>query len=126
MTTTATVTVTGRSWDEDRLTEVDPTHAVARAVFSTSYEGDIVGSSTAALLISYVGGDTSDPHSLVGPYVGYEQVTGTLDGREGTFVLATRASTPVVSRAPRSRWSPARAPAASPGCAAPAAMPPTR
>ena len=90
MTTTATVTVTARSWEEDRLTEADATHAVARAVFSTGYEGDIVGSSTAALLISYVGGDPADPHSLVGPYVGYEQVTGTLDGREGSFVLATR------------------------------------
>lgn len=90
MTKTATVSVTGRSWDEDRLTEIDATHAVARAVFTTSYAGDIVGSSTAALLISYVGGDASDPHSLVGPYVGYEQVTGTLDGREGSFVLATR------------------------------------
>lgn len=90
MTRTATVAVTGRSWEEDRLTEVDATRGVARAVFSTSYEGDIVGSSTAALLISYVGGDPSDPHSLVGPYVGFEQVTGTLDGRNGTFVLATR------------------------------------
>jgi hypothetical protein len=90
MTTTATVTVTARSWEEDRVTEVDPTHAVARTVFTTTYEGDIVGSSTAALLISYVGGVPSDPHSLVGPYVGYEQVTGTLDGRAGTFVLAVR------------------------------------
>ncbi len=90
MTNTATITVTARTWNEDRVTEADPAHAIARATFTTDYEGDVVGSSTAALLISYVGGDAADPHSLVGPYVGYEQVTGTLDGREGTFVLATR------------------------------------
>ena len=33
-------------------------------------------------------GDPADPHSLVGPYIGYELVRGTLDGRTGTFVLA--------------------------------------
>ncbi|MDT4982923.1 MAG: hypothetical protein QOF95_413 [Pseudonocardiales bacterium] len=86
----ATITVTGKSWDESRVVQADPVHAVARATFTTTYAGDIEGESTCALLLSYVGGDPDKPETLVGPYVGYEQVTGTLDGRTGTFVLEAR------------------------------------
>lgn len=84
----ATISVTGKSWDEKRITEAGPVHAIASATFTTTYEGDLEGESTCGLLISYTGGDPSDPHSLIGPYTGYEQVTGTLAGRSGTFVLA--------------------------------------
>lgn len=90
MTTTATVSVTAKSWEEDRIVEVDRAHAVARAVFTTSYAGDIEGESTCGLLISYTAGDPDEPTTLAGPYVGYEQVTGTLAGRSGTFVLSVR------------------------------------
>jgi hypothetical protein len=41
-------------------------------------------------LLSYVGGDPDKPETLVGPYVGYEQVSATLAGRSGTFVLEER------------------------------------
>ncbi len=88
MTETATITVTGKSWDEARVVEADQVHAVARASFTTAYSGDLVGESTCALTICYVDGDPADPHSLVGPYTGYELVSGTLAGRTGTFVLA--------------------------------------
>lgn len=84
----ATVTVTGKSWDEKRIAETDGSHAVASATFTTDYAGDIVGSSTCGLLIAYVDGDPADLHSLVGPYTGYEHVTGTLGGRTGSFVFA--------------------------------------
>jgi hypothetical protein len=40
--------------------------------------------------LAYVDGDPDKPETMVGPYVGYEQVTGTLDGRSGTFVLEAR------------------------------------
>lgn len=86
----ATITVTGKTWDETRVAEADPVHAVARATFTTTYAGDIEGESTCCLLLSYVGGDPDKPETMVGPYVGYEQVTGTLDGRSGTFVLQAR------------------------------------
>lgn len=86
----ATITVTGRSWDESRVAEVDAVHALARATFTTTYAGDAVGESTCCLLISYLGGEPGKPETLVGPYVGYEQVTGTLDGRTGTFVFESR------------------------------------
>jgi hypothetical protein len=86
----ATSTVTGKSWDESRVAEADSAHAVARATFTTTYAGDIEGESTCCLLLSYVGGDADKPETLVGPYVGYEQVTGILGGRTGTFVLEAR------------------------------------
>lgn len=84
----ATITITGKSWDESSVAGSDPAHAIARATFTTAYAGDLVGESTCALLICYVGGDPSDPTTLVGPYSGYERVTGTLDGRSGSFVFA--------------------------------------
>ena len=90
--TTATITVEAKSWTEDRIAESDASHAVASVVFTTEWSGDALGSSTCGLLISYVGGDPTKPETLTGPYVGYEQVAGTLDGRAGTFVLATRGS----------------------------------
>jgi hypothetical protein len=86
----ASVTVTGKSWDESRVAEVDAVHAVARATFTTTYAGDVQGESTCCLLLCYVGGNPDKPETLVGPYVGYEQVTGTLAGRTGTFVLEER------------------------------------
>jgi hypothetical protein len=88
--TTATITVTGKTWDEKRTAEIDPSHAVAAATFTTVYSGDLVGESVCTLVICYVDGDPDDPHSLVGPYSGFEQVTGTLEGRTGSFALAAR------------------------------------
>jgi hypothetical protein len=88
--TTATITITGKSWDEDRVGTVEDAHAVARATFTTEWRGDIEGSSTCWLLIAYVDGDPDRPETLVGPYTGYELVNGSIDGRSGTFVLAAR------------------------------------
>lgn len=86
--TTATVTITAKTWDETRAGEVDPRHAIASATFTTDWAGDITGSSTCRLLICYVDGAPDRPETLVGPYVGYEQVHATIDGRTGTFALA--------------------------------------
>ena len=86
--TTATITITAKTWDEARDGEVDPQHAVAQAKFTTDWAGDITGTSTCWLLICYVAGDAAEPQTLEGPYVGYEQVAATIDGKQGTFVLA--------------------------------------
>ncbi|MDP9117855.1 MAG: DUF3224 domain-containing protein, partial [Actinomycetota bacterium] len=83
-------TVTALSWDEQRVVESGPDHAVARAVFTTSYAGDLVGESTCALLICYVAGEPQSPGTMEGPYLGYEQVSATVAGRSGTFVLQAR------------------------------------
>lgn len=84
----AAITITAKSWDEDRVGEVDSSHAVARAVFTTDWTGDFEGSSTCWLLIAYVDGDPNEPQTLVGPYSGYELVRAAVGGRTGTFVLA--------------------------------------
>jgi hypothetical protein len=86
--TTATITITAKTWDEARDGEVDSSHAIAQAKFTTEWAGEIVGTSTCWLLISYVAGDPSDAQSLEGPYTGYEQVSATIGDRTGTFVLA--------------------------------------
>jgi hypothetical protein len=87
--TTAKITITGKTWAESREEDVDAEHAVAQAKFTTEWEGDITGSSTCWLLISYVEGRADQPETLVGPYVGYEQVRASIGDRTGTFVLAT-------------------------------------
>lgn len=83
-----TITITGKTWDEQRVGEVEGPHAVAQATFTTEWKGDIEGTSTCWLLISYVDGNPDEPHSLVGPYTGYELVTAQVGERSGTFVLA--------------------------------------
>jgi hypothetical protein len=86
--TTATITITGKSWDETREGDVDAAHAIGQAKFTTEWAGDIAGTSTCWLLIAYVAGDPADPQSLEGPYSGYEQVHASIGDRSGTFVLA--------------------------------------
>jgi Protein of unknown function (DUF3224) len=41
-----------------------------------------------AVLLVYTGGDAAQPATLVSDYLGLERVTGTLDGRAGSFVVA--------------------------------------
>ena len=86
--TTTTITITGKTWDEERVAEVSGPHAVARATFTTEWVGEIAGRSTCWLLISYLDGDADKPETLVGPYTGYELITATIGARSGTFVLA--------------------------------------
>ncbi|HZZ97199.1 MAG TPA: DUF3224 domain-containing protein [Jatrophihabitantaceae bacterium] len=86
--TTAKITITGKTWDEERMGAVEGPHAVARATFTTEWAGEIAATSTCWLLISYVDGDPAKPETLVGPYSGYELVTATIGDRSGTFVLA--------------------------------------
>lgn len=86
--TTTTLTITGKTWDEERVGEVEGAHAVARATFTTEWKGEISGTSTCWLLISYVDGDPDKPETLVGPYTGYELVEASIGDRRGTFVLA--------------------------------------
>ncbi|HEY2299876.1 MAG TPA: DUF3224 domain-containing protein [Jatrophihabitans sp.] len=90
--TTATVKITGKTWDESREAEVDAEHAIGQARFTTEWAGDISGSSICWLLISYIGGQADKPETLTGPYLGYEQVRATIGGRSGTFVLAASGS----------------------------------
>lgn len=84
---TAVATVTATSWDETRYDAPDAQPALAQAEFPLTYQGDLVGSSTTRMLLAYTAGDPAKPETLVADYVAYERVTGTLDGRTGSFVV---------------------------------------
>ena len=84
---TAIATVTAKSWDEANYDAPQGQPALAHAEFGLSYAGDLVGESTTRLLLVYTGGDPNEPKTLLGDYVGLERVTGTLDGRTGSFVV---------------------------------------
>ena len=84
---TATATVTATSWDESHYDAPDDQPPLAQAEFPLTYTGDLVGTSTTRLLLVYTGGDPAEPSTLVGDYVGFERITGTLDGRTGSFVV---------------------------------------
>jgi hypothetical protein len=84
---TVTATVTATAWEEAHYDAPDGQPALAQAEFPLTYQGDLVGESTTRLLLVYTGGDPAEPATLVGEYIGFERVAGTLDARTGTFVV---------------------------------------
>jgi Protein of unknown function (DUF3224) len=67
-------------WEEASYSEPDGGLKLTEARISNDFQGDIVGSSDLVYVMSYLTEDT-------GTFVGYEQVTGRLSDRDGTFVL---------------------------------------
>jgi Protein of unknown function (DUF3224) len=67
-------------WEEASYSEPDGGLKLTEARVSNDFQGDIVGSSDLVYVMSYLTEDT-------GTFVGYEQVTGRLSDRDGTFVL---------------------------------------
>ncbi|KUJ64198.1 hypothetical protein ACZ90_60005 [Streptomyces albus subsp. albus] len=82
MTTShATGTFTYVDWEEKRVSEVAGATALAHASVSNTYSGAIDAAGTSCqYTIAYLTEKT-------GRFSGYEQLTGTLDGRTGSFVL---------------------------------------
>ena len=89
-TRTASCRFTVASWSEDLLVDIDgegtragdayyPKRGFSRAEVSYKYTGDLDATSTLTYLIAY------RPEGA--PVVGFEQVTGSLDGHDGSFVL---------------------------------------
>ena len=87
---TAACRFTVASWSEDLLVDIDgegtkagdayyPNRGFSRAEVSYKYTGALDATSTLTYLIAY------RPEG--GPVVGFEQVTGSLDGHDGSFVL---------------------------------------
>jgi hypothetical protein len=77
-------------WHEDVVVDIDdegserngtylPSRGFTVAAMSYTYSGGIEGSGTCRTLIAYQPGEA--------PYVGFEQVVGSVDGHEGSFVL---------------------------------------
>jgi hypothetical protein len=67
------------SWDQH---DGDPTDGVtrSRAVLTKTFSGDLVGTSRTEILLATVADGPSS-------YCGFEQFTGTVAGRAGSFVL---------------------------------------
>jgi hypothetical protein len=79
MTTTIAPTISITNWDEAPYDELDGTK-LTKARVTKQYAGDLVGESVTESLMAYAPDGTAD-------FVGIERITGTIDGRKGTFVL---------------------------------------
>jgi uncharacterized protein DUF3224 len=78
--THATSTFTIDSWEQATWDEAEG-GTLSRARVTKTFTGDLEGTSVAELLFAQA------PVEESRAYVGFERVTGRLDGREGTFVL---------------------------------------
>lgn len=76
---------TTMSWEEPQPGEDEKGPRVVHVHTTTSFEGVITGTSDAHYVLFYGGGAEGWGN---GHYHGYEQVSGTVAGRSGTFVLA--------------------------------------
>lgn len=79
----AAVTFAIESWDETLIEEVDKGPTLKRAVVAKRYRGDLEGEGT----VVYQMLGRSDGSAV---FVGFEIVTGSLDGKSGSFVFEHR------------------------------------
>ena len=85
MTTRATAAFDVIGWDQSPYRDGDAEGpCLSRATVRKSFQGDLVGESTAELLMCQA--DTTDLSAGAG-YVASEMVVGQLAGRAGTFVM---------------------------------------
>src|SRR5262245_21975934 len=80
MTKRANATFEVKGWDEKPYQEGPGSAKLTRASVRKTFQADLNGESTLEYLMAYPGDGSAS-------FVGIEQVTGTLDGREGSFVL---------------------------------------
>ena len=78
MQATGTFTLTG--WEPVTYDDTEGAQ-LGRVAVEKRFDGDLAGTSTAELLT------VLDGEGRPAAYIGVERVTGTLDGRSGTFVL---------------------------------------
>jgi len=76
----ATGTFTIDSWESQTYDEAEGA-TLSRVHLTKTFDGDLVGTSTADLITAIPPVETS------AAYVGFERFTGTAHGRKGTFVL---------------------------------------
>ncbi|GAA3430129.1 DUF3224 domain-containing protein [Streptosporangium nondiastaticum] len=75
----ATGTFSIDSWEPDPYDEAEGA-ALSRVHIVKTFDGGLKGTSTTDIITGVVSEDSA-------AYAGFERFTGTLDGREGTFVL---------------------------------------
>jgi hypothetical protein len=80
MSTHATGTFDGKTWDEKPYSEVDGGAKLSRASVTNAFHGDIEGEGTLEYLLIYRDDGSAS-------FVGVERVVGRVGGRLGSFVL---------------------------------------
>ncbi|HEV2529962.1 MAG TPA: DUF3224 domain-containing protein [Thermomicrobiales bacterium] len=76
----ATITFGAETWQESTYVEGPGEIQLIQADATQMYSGDMIGKGTARYLMTYAG-----QNAVL--FSGQEQVTGTLDGRDGSFVV---------------------------------------
>ncbi len=69
-----------KSWDEKPYSEIDGKPKLIHADVVYAYHGDLEGEGTIAYLLCY-------SNNNIAYFIGYDQVTGRLGDRRGSFVL---------------------------------------
>jgi hypothetical protein len=80
MSINATGSFEVKSWDEKPYSEIEGQPKLAHADVVYAYHGDLEGEGKVTYLMCYSGNN-------IAYYIGYEQVTGRLGDRSGSFVL---------------------------------------
>lgn len=96
MTTNAKCTFQITGWDEKTYQEIEGSAKLSNAKVTQTYSGAIEGTSSIEYLMSYTVHGTAI-------FVGLEHVSGTVDGKSGTFVLQHTGS--FLEGKARSSWS---------------------
>lgn len=84
MSTQLTATFEVTSWDETAYDEPAEAPQLARASMTKAYSGALEGDAAAEVLTCRA---DPDDYAAGAGYVAMERVSGTLDGRTGTFVM---------------------------------------
>ena len=80
--TTASGTLDLANWEETTFSEIEGGPRMTGVSSDSTYAGDITGDGKLRYTIQYDAGDSG-----TGRFVGFEQLTGSLGGRAGSFVL---------------------------------------
>jgi Protein of unknown function (DUF3224) len=80
MTQHATGTLAVKSWDEKPYSEIAGQPKLTRAAVVYTYHGDIEAEGSVEYLMCY-------SNNNIAYFIGYEQITGRLGDRSGSFVL---------------------------------------
>jgi hypothetical protein len=80
-------TYTVKKWNETTYDQISPLMKMTRASVEYAFTGEIAGSGSVEYLMFYSHFDEKDQHGSSATYAGLIRFTGTLAGREGSFVM---------------------------------------
>ena len=86
----ATATYTPTKWDEKPYGQSSPAKRMTKATVEFTFKGQFEGLGQTEYLMFYNEYDEKDPHKSTALYVGLTRMTGTLNGKSGSFVMEDR------------------------------------